>query len=198
MQFLLFAVVPFSALWLLLPSPSPQVVTQDPVQQAQMLKQAQQLARLVDPHQRLSKLLGEWNITLRTTPPGGTEQNDRGVVVGKAILGGRYVVLNFNLKLQGNDLEAVQILGFDTLRQHYTASWRDDLSTWSVECSGAPQAQAPDALQLHGTLADARDPTGRPFRLELDLGEKDHVTLRLFDTHEGSEFLLQTQDWARR
>ncbi|MEO6593433.1 MAG: hypothetical protein ABIP94_01620, partial [Planctomycetota bacterium] len=100
--------------------------------------------------------------------------------------------------LRGSDVHAMQILGFDTLRQLYTASWRDDQSTWSVECSGAAAGKTPDLLRLKGTLADARDAAGRPFRLELDLEVKDRVRVSIFDTHEGKEFLLQVQDWTRR
>jgi hypothetical protein len=113
------------------------------------------------------------------------------------------VVLNFVLQLQGTAVEAVQMLGFDTLRQLYTSSWRDDLSTWSVEASGTAGAGAPERLRLQGALADARDPTGRPFRLELDLppaaaGAAGEVAVRSYDTVDGKEVLMQTQRWTRR
>lgn len=178
------------------------LLPQDPQDQAKMLQRAQQLARTYEPHQRLQALVGTWEVTVRSASPGAPERTDRGSVVGKAILGGRYVVLNFQLQLQGHAVEAVQILGFDNLRQRYTSSWRDDLSTGAVECSGAPDAATPLRLQLDGELADARDPEGRPFRLELELpaasGAAAVVKVRLSDTRAGALAVVQQQEWTRR
>lgn len=187
--------VPVVLLFALLP--------QDPQAQAKMLQQAQQLGRTYEPHQRLQALVGSWDVVVRSTAPGGPERTDRGTVVGKAILGGRYVVLNFQLQLQGHAVEAVQILGFDNLRQRYTSSWRDDLSTAAVECSGGIDATAPRRLQLDGQLADARDPEGRPFRLELELPDpaaagKPTVKGKLFDTVGGALTAVQLQEWTGR
>lgn len=175
---------------------------QDPVEHAQMLKQAQLLARTWEPHQRLQQLAGTWDVAVRTTVPGAPEAEGRGALTGKSMLGGRYVVLNFQFDLQGAPLEAVQILGFDNLRQSYTSSWRDDLSTWAVECAGGAEPKDPAKLRLQGQLADARDPAGRPFRCEIDLPPPDQpkgaVQVRLYDTIGGREVLVQRQDWTRR
>jgi len=199
MRLALIAVVPVALFASLLP--------QDPADHAQMLKQAQQLARTYEPHQRLQQLVSTFDVMVRNTPLGGTASTDRGSVVGKAILGGRYVVLNFQLQVQGHAVEGVLILGFDNLHQRYTASWRDDLSTWAVECAGSPQAAAPQQLRLQGQLTDARDPDGRPFRLEIDLPSpaadaKDpaaqRVQVRLLDTVGGSLIAVQQQEWTRR
>jgi hypothetical protein len=95
-------------------------------------------------------------------------------------------------------LQAVQVFGFDTLRQCYTASWRDDFSTWSVDASGPPLPDAPDRLVLRGTLVDASDAAGRPFRLEFDLATADRATVTIHDTVAGAERLVQKQEWVRR
>jgi len=176
------------------------VSPQDPVADAQMLKRAQQLAIPVAQHELLKALAGTWDVTVRTTPPGGAESVETGTMVGKTMLGGRYVVLNFTLQLQGKPCEAVQILGFDTLAQQYTASWRDDHSTWSVECRGNVDAANPERMRMRGTLVDARDAAGRPFAFELLLPKPDGKTVEVtvHDTYEGREFLLQKQTWTRR
>jgi hypothetical protein len=176
----------------------PTLSTQDPTPTPAVLRSAQQLAALAPEHRLLARLVGDFEVAVQTTLPGTPPRDERGRVRGAAILGGRHVVLNYVLQLQGTAVEAVQMLGFDTLRQLYTSSWRDDLSTWSVDTSGAASAEAPQRLRLQGTLADARDPTGRPFRLEIDLPDAagGPVVVRSYDTIDGNEVLLQTQRWT--
>ncbi len=173
-------------------------VPQDPARQPEVLQRADRVAAVTDAHRRLGRLVGSWTIELRNTPPKSAEQTGRGTVEATSILGGRWIQLEYRFELQGRPVQAMQLLGFDELRQLYTASWRDDLSTWAVDCAGVPLEPSPDVLRMHGSLADARDPTGRPFRLELDLSSKDAVSARVFDSEDGEEFLLQTQTWARR
>ncbi|MBM4060411.1 MAG: DUF1579 domain-containing protein [Planctomycetes bacterium] len=185
-----FALVLVPALWFL---PSPQ----DPAVPAGVLARAQTLARTGEAHQRLQQLAGTWDVEVRTPEAGGARE-ERGTPVGKGILGGRYMVLNYQLVLRGRPLEAVQILGFDNLRQLYTASWRDDLSTWSVECQGTPDPAAPARLSLRGELTDAQDPSGRPFRLEFDLATAGLVHVRLHEERDGKPVLVQQQHWTAR
>ena len=171
---------------------------QDPVPDPKLLHEAKQLSLPTEHHTRLQRLLGDWEVSVRTPVAGGEPREERGRMNAGAILGGRFLVLNFVLELQGAKVEGVQILGFDTLHQLYTASWRDDLSTWSVECSGPPSAEAPDVLVLTGTLADVRDPTGRPFKLVLDLSKERAVTMRTFATAGGTDVELQSQQWTKK
>lgn len=170
---------------------------QDPAQQPAMLQRAEELATVGPAHQRLAKLVGSWNVELRTTPRQSAEQEGRGTATGTALLGGRYVQVDFQLTLQDRPVRALQLLGFDALRQLYTSSWRDDLSTWSVECSGVPMAEAAGVLRMQGTLADVREPAGHPFRLEMDLSVENVVQVRVFETVAGEEQLVQSQRWSR-
>lgn len=176
----------------------PLPVAQDPAPRPSVLQRAAELARPAEAHQRLQRLLGRWQVVSTTTIGADAEPRvERGTIEGTSMLGGRYVMLKYALQVEGGGLEAMQLLGFHTLHQLYTSSWRDDHSTWSIECDGPPDAAAPDRLVLHGTLVDVQDPEGRPFRLELDLGD-ERVEVRLFDTVGGALVLRQTQQWTRR
>ena len=190
MRSLAFAVVAVTSLFAL---------PQDPVG-PDTLKRAQQLARTGPQHEMLARLVGTWDVEVRTMLPGQPERTERGALAAKTMLGGRYVALYFDLKLQGRVSEAVQILGYDNLSGQYTASWRDDHSTWAVECLGvAALARAPQQ-QLRGRLRDVGSPDGRPFRLALTLPEAggDTATALIYDTLDGAEYLLQAQQWSRR
>jgi len=163
---------------------------------ADSLRRARDLAKTAPAHDVLRRLGGEWQVTLRTTAPNGKVHEDTGKVAGTAMLGGRYVALNFELKLQGNDLEAVQILGFDTLKGLYTASWRDTGTTWAVDCQGEPGKDV-GVITMHGSMVDAFTPNGRPFRLQLDVRERQQVVVKIWEGMVGKEVLVQEQRWVR-
>jgi hypothetical protein len=170
---------------------------QDPPPPA-VLQKAQTVAQTDAHHARLQRLVGEWEVVLTTKLRGEPPREDRGSVRAAAILGGRYVVADYTLAITPATVHAVQIFGFDALRQLWTSSWRDDLSTWSVECSGPPSQPEAGVLTLRGSLVDASEPTGRPFRQVVDLSAEGVVVVRLYDTHEGVEFELQRQRWTKR
>jgi hypothetical protein len=172
--------------------PKPSVRVPD----GETLRRAQALSRTTAEHKRLQKLAGEWQVTLRTHGPDGKVQEGTGKVLGQSMLGGRYVVLNLKAKMQGQDVEAVQIVGFDTLRLAYTSSWRDNATTWPVECYGGIGKDA-DVLTMTGVLHDALTPNGRGFRLVLDLREKDQVTVKVYEERGLDDTLLQEQVWKR-
>lgn len=128
-------------------------------------------------HRWLQKLCGTFAVAGTTTVPGRPDQVAAGTATAKAILGGRYVVIDTVVELQGQRVESVLILGYDALRQRFTSSWRDDLSTWSIEgvtardstaSSGAGTGQAPvEKITLAGLVSDVVTPTGRDFRMEV-------------------------------
>ena len=47
-------------------------------------------------------------------------------------------------------------------------------------------------------LSDVHDPTGRAFRLRLDLRQEGVVLVELQDTLDGRDHVLQRQRWTRR
>ncbi|MFN3240781.1 MAG: DUF1579 family protein [Planctomycetota bacterium] len=177
------------------------VVVQDPkpnVRQpdAESLRRARELSKTVAQHDVLRRLGGKWNVTVKTTAPDGKVHEDTGKVAGVGMLGGRYVALNFELDLQGNELQALQIVGFDTLKGLYTASWRDTGSTWGVECRGEPGDDV-NVITMRGSMVDAFTPNGRPFRLQFDVRERGEVLVRIWEGMAGKEVLLQEQRWVR-
>lgn len=182
-----------AALFLAVPQDPPQ----DPQPDAATLQRLAQWAQPAEPHALLQRLVGEWDVAVRA-PAGGDAPIAGGRMTGAEQLGGRYVQLQFALTVAKQEFQAVQTLGFDRSRQQFTSSWRDSASTWATECAGAPRVDRPDLLALAGTLVDAADPAGRPFRLEVDLAFDQRVLVKLFESRGGVESLTQTQTWTRR
>ena len=166
-----------------------------------VLRRAQELSKTTAEHERLLSLSGKWDVVLRTSvddvgAPGGGVREDKGMVVGQSMLGGRFIALNLKAKVQGRAVEGLQILGFDTLRKAYTSSWRDNATTWSLDCLGG-LGRDPDLLKLTGSLRDASTPEGRSVSMTIDMRVKDQVTVRICEERGLDEVLMQEQVWKR-
>lgn len=174
-------------------------VPQDPSRDGPLLQKAKELAATGPEHALLAQLAGDWDVVFTTHATGSEAKEERGRASGSLLLGGRYVQVQFRMQSGQVPVQAIQLFGFDTLRQLFTSSWRDDLSTWSVECSGPRPAAGsePGVIELQGTACDVHDPTGRPFRMRVQI-EPATVAIELRDTLDGREHLVQRQRWTRR
>ena len=190
--------VAVAAALVLLPQP------QDPVVPPEALEAAQRLAQPVAEHELLRRLEGAWEIELLVTTP-GERRTERGSVVGRAILGGRFVVLNYKLVLRGQLLEGVQILGFDTLagRVHVVVAGRPQHLVGRVSpAAPRPTGARARAAPRSSCAIRARSATGRPFRIALTLPRartRNKVLVSLHDTLDGKEVSsIQTHEWTRK
>ena len=179
------------------PAKSPKATQPDVrVPDGETLRRAQELSRTTVHHDRVKKLTGQWEVTVRSPLPGGKTREDKGTVFGMPILGGRDVARNYKLSILGRDIDALQMVGFDTLRSQYTSTWRDNQTTWSVECAGEPGKDA-DLLELAGRLHDAESPDGKPTRLTFDLRTEHQVTVRVHTGSGEDAALMQEQVWRQ-
>lgn len=171
---------------------------QDPARDGPLLQKAKELAATGPEHALLAKLAGDWNVVWTTHATGSEAKEERGRATGSLLLGGRYVQVLFRMQAGQVPVQGMQLFGFDTLRQQFTSSWRDDLSTWSVECNGPrPEAGSePGVFELQGTVGDVHDPTGRPFRMRVQVQDAT-IAIELRDTLDGREHVVQRQLWTR-
>ncbi len=131
------------------------------------------------------------------SPPGIPPQECRGEAKAMAALSGRYLLVNLKVRIQGVVLEGLYILGYDRLRDLYTVSWRDSMSTWAVDCSGPAPAEPGAAIALQGTMVDAASPTGRAFELELAL-QDDGFAVAVKDQVGDGLFEVMRQRFVRK
>lgn len=165
---------------------------------ADALQRSHQLAQPGERHALLQRLVGEWDVAVRTLRAGAEPVTGRGRMQGKALLGGRYVQLDFTYELGGAAVAASQVLGYDALRERFTSSWRDTLTTWALECEGAPSPSWRDGMALTGRIVEPTDGSAQPCRIEIDLGDFERITCRQLVGEGAAARAIQTQDWTRR
>lgn len=165
---------------------------------AAALQRSHQLAQPGDQHALLRRLVGDWDVAVRTIRDGAPAVAGRGRMQGKAILGGRYVQLDFTYELGGASVAAVQVLGYDALLERFTSSWRDTLTTWALECDGAPSPSWRDGMALTGRIVEPANGSSQTCRIEIELGDFERVVCRQLVGEGAAARAIQTQEWTRR
>lgn len=169
----------------------------DPVELAKAMNATMRLAAPGPQHQKLAALEGYHEVVMELTPPGVAAQSFPGEARAMSVLGGRYLLLNLRVKLAGVVLEGLYLFGFDNLRQHYTLSWRDSMSTWAVDCTGPLPEKDDGRVPLEGVLVDAASPTGRPFQVVLEF-RADGLELSVFDKVKTEQGKVMTQRFVKK
>lgn len=93
-------------------------------------------AKPVEEHKRLAELTGPWKVTTRLWfEPAGEPQVASGTGTGRAILGGRFVVIDADVK-GAMGTESMTIFGFDRRTNDYTMIGLDTLGTYWISAAG--------------------------------------------------------------
>lgn len=151
-----------------------------------------------EPHKRLGRLVGEFDVELLLTLPGSEPERSVGSARAGLVLGGRYLVLELDVPMRGVPLEGLYIFGYDRLRSLWSASWRDSLSTWSIEAFGTADQDDQDLLRLLGLMFDVASPNGREFRIDFALTSADRFAIAVFDSVQGQQVKVMEQRFIRR
>ncbi|MFQ5489416.1 MAG: DUF1579 domain-containing protein [Phycisphaerae bacterium] len=106
-------------------------------------------------HQHLQAMAGKWKADTKfRMGPEQPWQETESDSTGKMVMGGRYLLQNFNGEgMMGMSFEGMGILGYDNMKQKYTAVWIDNMGTmtWVAEgtCDGSGKV-----ITLHNTFLD--------------------------------------------
>jgi hypothetical protein len=141
-------------------------------------------AKPVEEHKRLAELTGPWNVTTRFWF-GGDVKTSSGKGEGRAILGGRFVILDTTTK-GSFDAEAMSIFGFDRRTSEYTMVGYDTLGTYYVTAAGKPDA-AQKGVVLRGSYKQPPANNEQAYRFVWTRpSDKEHL-LTLYFTMDGKD-----------
>lgn len=123
-----------------------------------MMEMYIETAKPVAEHQRLAELTGPWKVTTSLWfSPDGEAHVSSGTGSGRMILGGRFLVIESDLK-GSFGAESMTIIGFDRRTNEYTMTGIDTLATYSIAAAGKYDA-AQKGVVLHGSYA--QPPSGQ-------------------------------------
>jgi hypothetical protein len=81
-------------------------------------------------HKSLAKLVGEWNVASKLwESPGAPAKETKAHSKFRAVMGGRFIVQDYEGEYQGKPFTGMAIFGYDDAKQKYTRIWIDSGST---------------------------------------------------------------------
>jgi hypothetical protein len=118
---------------------SPATTTSAQPNDAEMMKQMMELAKLNENHKLLGEFVGNWSYAMKMwMAPGAPPSESKGSAVCKAIMDGRYFVSENNgtFKMPGPDgkmkemnFKGIATDAYDNVKKKFVSSWVDNMGT---------------------------------------------------------------------
>jgi hypothetical protein len=117
--------------------------------EAEMMKQMMEMSKMNENHKLLSSLDGNWTYTIKfwmNPDPNAKPQESKGTATRKAVMGGRYVMMDVSGKIQmpGADGKMKDVLfkgmgleGYDNVKGKFVGSWIDNMGTGIMMSEGS-------------------------------------------------------------
>jgi hypothetical protein len=151
-----------------------------------------EMAKPVEEHKRLAELAGSWKVTTKLWFGPGEPMSANGSGSGRMILGGRFLVLETDVK-GALGSEAMTLMGFDRRTNEYTMTSADTLGTYTITAAGRYD-DAKKGIVLHGSYA--QPPTGQEQKywfLWTRPSDKEQVMALYFVTNGKDTLVAETR-----
>ena len=165
--------------------------------EAEMMKQMMELSKMNENHKLLSSLDGTWNYTIKfwmNPDPNAPPQESKGTATRKSIMGGRYVTMDVNGKMQmpgeNGKMKDVQfkgmgVEGYDNVKKKFVASWIDNMGT-GIEFSEGTYDPAAKSFTYTSEI-EMMPGMKTQVREVVKIADNNHMSLEWFENQGGQE-----------
>ena len=156
-----------------------------------------EMSKLNENHKLLSSLDGNWTFTIKmwmNPDPNATAQESKGTATRKAVMGGRYVMMDVSGKMQmpGEDgkmkdvqFKGMGLEGYDNMKKKFVSSWIDNIGTGIQFSEGTydPASKTFTYMSEMEPLPGMKSQT----REVIKVADNNHMTLEWYENHGGQE-----------
>jgi Protein of unknown function (DUF1579) len=173
--------------------------------EAEMMKQMMELAKLNDNHKLLADLAGSWSTSVKMMEPGKEPTVSKGSVTYKSIMNGRYFVGDHtgSMKMPGADgkmkdftFKGMSTDGYDNVKQKFTSSWMDNMGTGILMFEGTYDP-ATKTFTYTGEM-EVVPGMKTPVRSVVKVTDKNHRTFEWYENRGGQEMKTLEIDYTRK
>jgi hypothetical protein len=165
--------------------------------QAEMMKQMTELAKLNENHKLLASLAGTWSYTVKmwmNPDPNAKPEVSKGTAVRKSTMNGRYFVMDVTGKMQmpGADgkmkdmtFKGMGIEGYDNVKKKFIGTWVDNMGT-GIMMSEGDYDPATKTFTYTGEY-EAIPGMKQKIREVVKITDKDHHFFEWYEDRGGQE-----------
>jgi Protein of unknown function (DUF1579) len=173
--------------------------------EAEMMKQMMELAKLNDNHKLLADLAGSWSTSVKMMEPGKEPIVSKGSVTYKSIMNGRYFVGDHtgNMKMPAADgkmkdftFKGMSTDGYDNVKQKFTSSGLDNMGTGIMTMEGTYDP-ATKTFTYTGEM-EMVPGMKTPIRSVVKVTDKNHRTFEWYENRGGQEMKTLEIDYTRK
>ncbi len=108
-----------------------------------------------EPHARLVKKVGDWNVAVKMWHTPDMEVPEESIATSsiKSIMGGRYILEKVTGEAMGQPFEGLGIGGYDNITKKYFSTWIDTMMTVIMRLDGTA-ARYGGVINFEGTVPD--------------------------------------------
>ncbi len=176
--------------------------------EAEMMKQMMELAKLNENHKLLGELVGTWTFTNKmwmNPDPNAAPVESKGTAVRKPLMDGRYFVVEITGKMpmpgpdgktKEIDFRGMGTEGYDNVKKKFVGTWVDNMATGVMVSEGTydPSAKTftyeADCELMPGMKTHVRE--------VIKVVDKDHHTFEWYDNSRGPEAKMMEISYTRK
>jgi hypothetical protein len=193
-----------------LPSDSPKPATASPVgqDQAELMKQMMEMAKLGENHKLLASLDGTWNCNVKMWMDGDTSKKpdvSKSTAVRKSIMDGRYVIMDVTGKMEmpGPDGKKKEMTfkgqgteGYDNVKKKFVGTWMDNMGT-GIMMSEGDYDPATKTFTYTGEI-EMMPGMKQKIREVVKITDKDHMDFEYYEDRGGKEMKTMEISYTRK
>jgi hypothetical protein len=156
-----------------------------------------EMSKLNENHKLLSSLDGNWTYTIKmwmNPDPNAKPQESKGTATRKAVMGGRYVMMDVSGKMQMPDengkmkdlvFKGMGLEGYDNVKKKFVSSWIDNMGT-GIQFADGTYDSATKTLTYTSEM-EPMPGMKTPVREVIKIADNNHMTLEWYETQGGQE-----------
>ena len=175
--------------------------------EAEMMKQMMELAKLNENHKLLKDSVGTWSYTVKmwmNGDPSSKPEESRGIATRKAIMDGRFVVMDVagRMQMPGADgkmksmtFKGHGLEGYDNVKKKFVGTWMDNMGTGIMMSEG----DYDPATKTFTYNAEVEPMPGMKtaVREVLKMTDKSHMTFEWYENRGGQDVKTLEIDYTR-